>query len=134
MSTFQSLRQKYFDRIAHNFRQFCKGVKIFQFSSEIILGNFYRHLATFYWSNCTTMWPTRRGKNDKTQIKKSFFFRISHLNCSAANERLATGKRRMKEQTAKLARCSVTRCSARISPITISVSLNSCPGIYYLKK
>ena len=30
---------------------FCKGVKIFNFSSEIILGNFYRHLATFYWSH-----------------------------------------------------------------------------------
>ena len=27
---------------------FCKGVKIFKFSSEIILGKFYRHLATFY--------------------------------------------------------------------------------------
>ena len=27
----------------------CKGVKIFNFSSEIILGNFYRHLAKFDW-------------------------------------------------------------------------------------
>ena len=26
---------------------FCKGVKIYYFSSEIILGNFYRHLAIF---------------------------------------------------------------------------------------
>ena len=26
---------------------FCKGVKIYHFSSEIILGNFYRHLAIF---------------------------------------------------------------------------------------
>ena len=26
---------------------FCKGVKIIHFSSEIILGNFYRHLAIF---------------------------------------------------------------------------------------
>ena len=31
---------------------FCKGVKIFHFSSKFILGNFYRHLATFYWSHC----------------------------------------------------------------------------------
>ena len=31
---------------------FCKGIKIFNFSGEIILGNFYRHLATFYWSHC----------------------------------------------------------------------------------
>ena len=26
---------------------FCKGVKIYHFSCEIILGNFYRHLAIF---------------------------------------------------------------------------------------
>ena len=32
---------------------FRKGVKISHFSSEIILGNFYRHLATFYWSHWT---------------------------------------------------------------------------------
>ena len=30
---------------------FCTGVKIFNFSSEIILGNFYRLLKTFYWSH-----------------------------------------------------------------------------------
>ena len=30
---------------------FCKGVKIFNFSSETILGNFYRHLAIFFWSH-----------------------------------------------------------------------------------
>ena len=27
--------------------KFCKGVKIYHFSREIILGNFYRHLAIF---------------------------------------------------------------------------------------
>ena len=32
---------------------FCKSVKIYLFSSEIILGNFYRHLAIFIWSH----WP-----------------------------------------------------------------------------
>ena len=32
---------------------FCKGVKISNYSSEIFLGNFYRHLATFYWSHWT---------------------------------------------------------------------------------
>ena len=32
-------------------RQFCKGAKILNFSSEIILDNFYRLLATFYWSH-----------------------------------------------------------------------------------
>ena len=30
---------------------FSKGVKIIRFSSEIILGNFYRHLAIFFWSH-----------------------------------------------------------------------------------
>ena len=29
----------------------CKGVKIFSLSNEIILGNFYRHLVTFFWSH-----------------------------------------------------------------------------------
>ena len=31
---------------------FCKGVKIFNFLVKFSLGNFYRHLATFYWSHC----------------------------------------------------------------------------------
>ena len=30
---------------------FCKGVKISHFSCEIILGNFFRHLAIFFWSH-----------------------------------------------------------------------------------
>ena len=34
---------------------FSKGVKIFNFSSEIIFGNFYTHLATFYWSHFCRM-------------------------------------------------------------------------------
>ena len=34
------------------FGNFCKGVKIFHVSSDIILGNFYWHYATFYWSLC----------------------------------------------------------------------------------
>ena len=33
-------------------RNFCKHVKMFNFASEIIFGNFYSHLATFYWSHC----------------------------------------------------------------------------------
>ena len=32
---------------------FCKDVKIYHFSSEIILGNFYCHLATFCWVQCS---------------------------------------------------------------------------------
>ena len=33
------------------FGNFCKGVKIYHFPSEIILGNFYKHLAIIYWSH-----------------------------------------------------------------------------------
>ena len=33
-------------------RNFCEGVKIYHFSSKIILGKFYRHLAIFFWSHC----------------------------------------------------------------------------------
>ena len=32
---------------------FCKGVKNYHISREIILGNFYRHLAIFFWSHST---------------------------------------------------------------------------------
>ena len=34
------------------FGNFCKGVKIYHFSNEIFLCNFYRHLAIFFWSHC----------------------------------------------------------------------------------
>ena len=36
---------------------FCKGVKIYHISSEIIFGNFHRHLAIFVWSHCS--WCTK---------------------------------------------------------------------------
>ena len=56
---FKACVNNYFAQIAHIVRQFFKGVKIFHFSSEIILGNFFRHLATFYWSHCVTgHWST----------------------------------------------------------------------------
>ena len=46
---FKACVDNYFGQIAHVLGRFCKGVKIFHFSSEIIfLGNFYRHLAIFY--------------------------------------------------------------------------------------
>ena len=32
---------------------FCKDVKIYHFSGEIIFGHFYRHLAIFFWSHCS---------------------------------------------------------------------------------
>ena len=33
------------------FGNFCKGVKIYHFSSETIFGHFYRHLVIFIWSH-----------------------------------------------------------------------------------
>ena len=32
---------------------FCEGVEIFHFPVKSCLGNFYRHLAIFYWSHCS---------------------------------------------------------------------------------
>ena len=37
---------------------FCKAVKIFNFLVKSFFGNFYRHLATFYWSH----WRWRKYK------------------------------------------------------------------------
>ena len=43
----------YFAQIAHIVRQFLKSAsKSFIFLVKSFLGNFYRHLATFYWSHC----------------------------------------------------------------------------------
>ena len=55
--TFQSLCQQLFcPNRPHFYANFCKVVEIFNFACEIILGNFYRYLATFYWSHwyCST--------------------------------------------------------------------------------
>ena len=40
---------------------FCKGVKIFNFTSKIIFGNFYRHLGTF--SGHTASYPPMHLNN-----------------------------------------------------------------------
>ena len=51
-ATFQSLWQQLICTKSTTFLgNFCEGVKTFNFSSEIILANFCRHLATFYWSH-----------------------------------------------------------------------------------
>ena len=44
---FKTCGNNYFAQIARILGNFCNGVKMFNFPSEIILGNFYRHLATF---------------------------------------------------------------------------------------
>ena len=53
LASFQSQWQQLIcPNLPHSQATFCKGVEIFHFSSEIILGNFYRHLAIFFWSHC----------------------------------------------------------------------------------
>ena len=47
-----TLGNNYFAQIAYILGNFCRGVKIFDFSSEIIFAQLYRHLANFYWSHC----------------------------------------------------------------------------------
>ena len=50
---------------------FYKGAKIFNFSGEIILGNFFRHLATFYWSH---WWdPTPSNDDDDDRFDDDFY-------------------------------------------------------------
>ena len=57
---------------------FCKGVKIVNFSSKIIFGHLYRHLAIFFWSHwCQAAWCTTWygfilfSRQDKVYIMKS---------------------------------------------------------------
>ena len=52
--TFQSPWQQLFvPNCQHILGNFCKFVKIFHFMAKSFLGNFKRHLATFYWSRCS---------------------------------------------------------------------------------
>ena len=44
---FKACGNNSFAQIARILGKFCEVVKIFHFSSEIILGNYYRHLAIF---------------------------------------------------------------------------------------
>ena len=44
-----------FAQISHSLRQFCKCVKIYHFVVKSFLGNFYRHLAIFFWSHCLSI-------------------------------------------------------------------------------
>ena len=48
---FKTCGNNYFAQIAHILGHFYKGVKIFHFTSEIILAKSYRPLATFYRSH-----------------------------------------------------------------------------------
>ena len=53
---FQASGNNFYAQITHILGNFCKGVQIFYFSSKIMFGNFYRHLATFYWSHCNQIY------------------------------------------------------------------------------
>ena len=48
--------------------KFCKGVKIFIFSSKIILGNFYRHLAIFTGHTGHHHLPVKQSINWKNTV------------------------------------------------------------------
>ena len=54
---------------------FCKGIKIFNFSSEIIFGNFNRHLAIFYWSH----WSKQKCRVPLIEIGFAYLERICFL-------------------------------------------------------
>ena len=62
---------------------FCKGVKIYQSSSEIILGNFDRHLAIFFWSHCRHMsqrlldWNMRVSIEVRQSLCHIFFWAVA---------------------------------------------------------
>ena len=43
---------------------FCKGVKIFNFLAKSFLGNFYRHMANFYWSHWLLLKCHHRASHD----------------------------------------------------------------------
>ena len=52
------------------FGNFCKSVKIYHFSSEIILGNFCRLLAIFFWLHCS--WTLTPANSKQGLILKRF--------------------------------------------------------------
>ena len=49
---FRALGDNYFPKSPTFRGNFSNGVKIYHFSREIILGNFYRHLVIFFLSHC----------------------------------------------------------------------------------
>ena len=65
---------------------FCKGVKIYHFSNEIILGNFCRHLAIFfwsYWSRSKCLRITDERKDERKEEKLQGL--ISFEKCPSKN-------------------------------------------------
>ena len=85
---FKACGNNYFAQISHILGNFCKGVKIFNFSSGIIFGNFYRHLATFYWSYCLTTPPSKGRKRfgDDITDKKFDGYRAKELELGQSDQ------------------------------------------------
>ena len=53
---------------------FCKGVKIFRFSSEIIFGQLCRHFGIFYRSHCSrSIYLWHEHRRSLTQIEQTYF-------------------------------------------------------------
>ena len=54
---FKALGNNEFSQISHILRQFCKGSKSIISLDKPFLGNFYRHLAIFFWSHWLPIEP-----------------------------------------------------------------------------
>ena len=67
---FKACGNNSFAQIYHFLGNFCKGVKFCHLSSEIILGTFYRHLATFYWSHCLAVVTNVTTKKSRISFKR----------------------------------------------------------------
>ena len=68
-ATFQSLGQPFLPKSSIHFKPFCKSVKIVHFTREILFGQLYRHLATFYWSHCV---QARKRKRERERCEPIF--------------------------------------------------------------
>ena len=55
---FKACGNNYLAQITHILGNFWKGVTFFKFLEKSFLGNFYRHLATFFWSRWLGDLPT----------------------------------------------------------------------------
>ena len=66
LGNFPSLLHHFLPKLPTVLGNFCKVSKIFHFSSGIILGNFYRHLATFY---CSHWWQLTLQLNNSSTSK-----------------------------------------------------------------
>ena len=98
---FKALGNNKFAQISHILRQFLKGVKIYHFMVKSLLGNFYRHLAIFFWSHCSAyatlfLAINLMSKssfvslalffNTLTTLSLSFTYKHSHMHTSQCDQ------------------------------------------------